>query len=55
MFYLSNCLSKDVLMSTEFYPENPVISENFFNKYFDYSDDLEKKTNLFNYISLIVI
>ena len=35
-------------MSTEFYPENPLISEKFFNKYYEYSDDLEEKTNLYN-------
>ena len=48
MFNLSNYLSSEFIMSTEFYPENPIISENFFNKYYDYSDDLEKKTNSYN-------
>lgn len=48
IFNLSNYLSRKFIMSTEFYPENPIISENFFNKYYDYSDDLEKKTNLYN-------
>jgi len=46
--YLSNCLSREFLMSTEFYPENTIISEKFFNKYYEYSDYLEKKTNLYN-------
>ena len=47
-FNLSNLLSNEFLMSTEFYPENPLISEKFFNKYYEYSDDLEKKTNFYN-------
>ena len=47
-FNLSNHLSHEFIMSTEFYPENPLISEKFFNKYYEYSDDLEEKTNLYN-------